>query len=106
MNTPVSPVSIPIDLMYGRIKMMTALCLAWAHTHQAMRLGFRPEHLRQEGLQITQTQKKFLMLPKCPNITRMTGMASPSWTLVTDGGFKRQVYGFDLASWRITAECT
>ena len=30
------------ELMYGRIKMMTALCPAWAHTYQTMCLGFLP----------------------------------------------------------------
>ena len=28
------------ELVYGRIKMMTVLCPAWAHTYQTMCLGF------------------------------------------------------------------
>ena len=30
------------QITYGRIKMMTALCPAWAHTFQTMCLGFSP----------------------------------------------------------------
>ena len=37
------------EIMYGRIKMMTALCPAWAHTYQTMCLGFNPEQLKPEA---------------------------------------------------------
>ena len=46
------------ELMNGRIKMMTAMWLAWAHTYQTMCLGFSLEQLRQETFQVSQTQEK------------------------------------------------
>ena len=75
------------ELMYGRIKMMTALCPASAHTYQTMCLGFRPEHLRPEALRLPKPKKKLDMLPTCRTTTRMTGIESPGWRLFTDGGF-------------------
>ena len=39
------------ELMCGRIKMMTVLCPAWAHTYQTMCFGFSPEPLRLEAFQ-------------------------------------------------------
>ena len=55
------------ELMYGRIKMMTALCPAWAHTYQTMCLGFSPERLRQEAFRFTQTQEKVSCVAQLPN---------------------------------------
>ena len=40
------------ELMYGRVKMMTALCPAWAHTYQTMCLEFHPEQLRPEAFRL------------------------------------------------------
>ena len=40
------------ELMCGRIKMMTALCPAWAHTYQTMCFGFHPEQLRPEAFRL------------------------------------------------------
>ena len=75
------------ELMYGRVKMMTALCPAWAHSYQTMCLDFHPEQLRPEVLWLPKPKKKFTMLPSCRTATRMTGIESPCWSLFTDGGF-------------------
>ena len=40
------------ELMCGRIKMMSALCLAWAHTYQTMCLGFHPKQLKREAFRL------------------------------------------------------
>ena len=53
-------VSIFKELMCGRIKMMTALCLPWAHTYQTVSLGCNPEQLRPEAFQLPKPKKKFL----------------------------------------------
>ena len=44
-------------LMYGRIKMMAALCPAWAHTYQTMCTGFHPEQLRPEAFRLLKLKK-------------------------------------------------
>ena len=46
------------ELMYGRIKMMTALCPAWAHTYQTMCLVFHPEQLRPEAFRLPKQKKR------------------------------------------------
>ena len=74
------------ELMYGRIKMMTALCPAWAHTYQTMCLGFHPEQLRPEAFRLPNLFF-FTFRPTC---RRKTGIESPGWRLVTDGGCKRK----------------
>ena len=43
----------------------------------------------------------FSMLPTCRSTTRMTGIESPGWRLFTDGGFKRQDDGPEIAGWGI-----
>ena len=45
------------ELMHGRLKMMTALCPAWAHTYQTMFLGCSPEQLRPESFRLPKLQK-------------------------------------------------
>ena len=90
-------------LMYGRIKMMTALFPAWAHTYQTMCLEFSPGQLRQEAFQVTQTQEKVSYVAQLPNSYQMTGIASPGWKVFTDGGCKRQMDGTVLAGWGIAA---
>ena len=65
------------ELMYDTIKMMTALCPAWAHTYQTMCFCFHPEHLRPEAVRWPKPKKKFTMLPTCWTTTRMTGIKSP-----------------------------
>ena len=79
------------ELMYGRIKMMTALCPTWAHTYQTMCLGFHLEHLRPEAFGLPKRKKKFTMLPTCRTTTRMTGIESPGWRLFPYGCIKRQI---------------
>ena len=43
------------------------------------------------------------MLPNCRTTTRMSGIGSPGWRRFTDGGFKRQVDGTELAGWGTAA---
>ena len=70
------------ELMYGRIKMMSALCPAWAHTYQTICLGFHLEQLRLEAFRLPKPNN-FSMLPTCRTTTRMTGIESPGWRLFT-----------------------
>ena len=91
------------ELMYGRLKMMTALCLAWAHTYQTMSLGFHPEQLRPEAFRLPKPKKKFTMSPTCRQTTKMTGTESPGWRLLRDGGVKRQIDGTEMAGWGLAA---
>ena len=84
------------ELMYGRIKMMTALCPEWAHTHQTMRLGFSPLQLR--------PRKKKPMLPNGRAVTKMTGMDSPGWRFFSPMELLHAPSGrSDLAGWGIAA---
>ena len=86
------------ELVYGRIKMMTALCLAWAHTYQTMSLEFHREQLRPAAFELAKP-KKFTVLPPCQITTRLADVESPGWKLVTDGGFTRNIDGNDMAGW-------
>ena len=47
------------ELKYGRIKRMTPLCPARAHTYETMCLGFHPEQLRPEAFWLSKPKKKF-----------------------------------------------
>ena len=78
--------------------MMTALCLAWARTHQTMCLEFHREQLRPEAFELAKP-KKFTVLPPCRITTRLAGVESPGWKLVTDGRFRRNIDGNDVAGW-------
>ena len=91
------------EFTYGKTKMMTALCPAWAHTYQTMCLGFNLEQLKHEAFRLPKTKKQFSMLPTCRISIRMTGIESPSWRLFIDGGFKRQAGGTDAAGWGTAA---
>ena len=84
------------ELVCRRIKMMTALCFAWAHTYQTMCLEFHREQLRPEALELAKP-KKFTVLPPGRITTRLAGIESPGWKLVTDGGFRRNIDGDRLA---------
>ena len=86
------------ELVYGRIKMMTALCLAWARTHQTMCLEFHREQLRPAAFELAKP-KKFAVLPPCRIATSLAGVESPGWKLVTDGRFRRNIDGNDMAGW-------
>ena len=71
------------ELTYGRIKMMSALCPAWAHTYQTICLGCHLEQLGLEAFRLPKPKKNFPMLPTCRTTTRMTGIESPGWRLFT-----------------------
>ena len=86
------------ELVYGRIKMRTALCLAWARTYQTMCLEFHLEQLRPEAFELAKP-KKFTVLPPCRITTRLAGVESPGWKLVTDGRFRRNIDGNDMTGW-------
>ena len=86
------------ELVYGRIKMRTALCLAWARTYHTMCLEFHLEQLRPEAFELAKP-KKFTVLPPGWITTSLAGIESPGWKLVTDGGFRRNINGNDLAGW-------
>ena len=45
------------ELIHGRIKMMTAQCLVWAHAYQMMCLGCNPEQLKPEAF-LTQAEEE------------------------------------------------
>ena len=79
------------EFMHGTIKMITALCPAWAHTYQTMCLGLHPEQLRPEAFRLLKPQRKFLMLPTCRITTRLTGIESHRWRFFTDEGSKRKI---------------
>ena len=86
------------ELVYGRIKMRTALCLAWARTYQTMCLEFHLEQLRPAAFELAKP-KKFTVLPPCRITTRPAGIESLGWKLVTDGGFRRNIDVNDMAGW-------
>ena len=46
------------EFMYGRIKMMTALCQVWAHTNQTVCLGLNPEQLIPEAFRLPKPQNR------------------------------------------------
>ena len=78
------------ELMYGRMKMMTVLCPAWAHTYQTMCLGFlglQPRSAPAFCFSAALAEKTVLHAT-CRTTTRMTGIESPGWKLFTDGGLK------------------
>ena len=79
------------ELMYRRVKMMTPLCPAWAHTHQHDVLGVPPEQLSPQAFQFQAEGKQFSFLPSCRTTTGLTGIESPGWRLFTDGGIKRNI---------------
>ena len=89
------------ELMYGVIKMMTALCPAWAHTYQTMSLGFHPEHLRLEAFRLPKPKKKkFTMLPTCRTTTRTRLESSlPAGDSSQMEVLKRHVDGTEMAGW-------
>ena len=55
------------ELTYGRIKIMTVLCPAWAHTYQTLRLGFCAEQKKAGKFQVTQTQEEVFHFALLPN---------------------------------------
>ena len=65
--------------LYGRVKMMTALCLAWAHTYHSMYLGFNPDQLQPTAFPVPKPEKHFSMLPSSRTTTRMTGIEFSVW---------------------------
>ena len=91
------------ELVYGRIKMMTALCPAWAHTYQTMCLGCKPEQLRPEALKPSgsPSQRKITMLPTC-RTSKLTGIESPGWRLFAHAFFKLSIYGTELSRLNIS----
>ena len=64
------------ELLDGRIKMMTALCPAWAHTYQTMCLGFNRSISNLKPFCCPGRKRQFSMLPAC-RTARMTGIESP-----------------------------
>ena len=73
------------------LKMMTAMCPAWAHTYQSMCVGFSPDQLRPTVFQLPKPTERLSMLLTCRTTTRMTEIESHGTKkLFTDGGFKRQ----------------
>ena len=85
------------------VKKMTAMYPAWAHTYQSMCLGFSPDQLRPTTFPLPKPTNRFSILLACRTTTRMTGIESPGYRLFTDGGFKRQPDGSEMAGWRIAA---
>ena len=61
----------------------------------------RPAQTRE--LQVTEAPQQISVLPTCRVATRFTGIESPGWRLLTDGGFERIPDGTDAAGWRIAA---
>ena len=79
------------ELIHGRIKMMTALCLAKAYTYQIMCLRLHPEQLRHDAFRLTKPKKKFTMLSCRRTTTKMSGIESLGWRVFTDGGSNHQI---------------
>ena len=61
------------ELMCGRIKMMTALCPAWAHTYQTMCLVFHPGQLRPEAFRLAKPKKQIY------NVTYLLDHTQTDW---------------------------
>ena len=72
----------------GRVRMMTALCLAWAHTCQSMCPGYSSDQLRPGNVRLPKPERKFSLLPTCRVSTGMTDSEFTEWRLFTDGGFE------------------
>ena len=77
------------ELMHGRMKLMTAVCPAWAHTYQSMCLGYRPSQLRPWNFRLLRPKNKFGELPTCRSSTWTAGIECDGWRLFTDGGTKQ-----------------
>ena len=75
------------ELIYGRVKMKTALCPAGAHTYQSMCLGYNSDQHRPGNFRLPKPKRKCSMLPSCRVSTRMTGIESTGWRLFPDGSF-------------------
>ena len=85
------------------LRMMTAMCPARGHSCQSMCLGFSPDQIRPTVFPLPKPTKRFSMLPSCRTTNRMSGIESPGWRLLTNGGFKRRPTGSEMAGWRIAA---
>ena len=55
--------------------------------------------LRSTAFLLPKPKRRFSVLPTCRATARVTGNEPPTWRLFTDGGFKRQADGADLAGW-------
>ena len=77
------------ELMHGRMKLMTAVCPAWAHTYQSMCLGYRPSPLRPWNFRLLRPKNKFGELPTCRSSTWTAGIECDGWRFFTDGGTKQ-----------------
>ena len=78
------------ELTNGRIKMITALCPAWAHTYQTTCLGFHLDQLK--------PKMKFTVFWTFRSTARMTGIESPGCRLFTE-----TPDGTEMAGWEIAA---
>ena len=85
------------ELMYGRIKMMTALCLAWARTHQTMCLEFSPQQFRQEAFRLLKVMENFFCCRTAVLLPEGLEMILPAGDSSQTEVLKRQVDGSDLA---------
>ena len=81
------------ELVYGRVKMMTASCPAWAHTYQTMCLGFHPEQLRPEAFRLP---KPIFVLP-CYLLARLL---PDRLALSLPAGDSSQM-GTEMADWEL-----
>ena len=74
------------ELMHGRIKMMTTLCSAWAHTPTRRCAWDLTLNNSNKKLSCCPSETTFSMLPTCQITARMTGIESLGWRLSTHEG--------------------
>ena len=79
------------EVMCGRVKMMTALCLAWANTCQSTYLGYNSDQLRRGNFRLPEFAKRCPMPPTFRVLTKMTGIESTCCRLFTDRSIRPAV---------------
>ena len=86
------------EVMCGRVKMMTALCPAWANTCQSTCLGYNSDQLRRGNFRLPELARTCPMPPTFRVLARMIGIESTCCRLFTDRGIRRNADGIAAVS--------
>ena len=86
------------DCMKGRVRLMTAITLAYAHAHQATCLARHIPAVPHQHFRLPKPKARYPYLPNDRSITRERGNDYHGWAIFTDGG-TRVVDGETLAGW-------
>ena len=86
------------DFMKGRIRLMTAITLAYAHVYEATCLAQLFPAVLHHNFRLSKPKSRYPYLPKARSITRERGNNYRRWAIYTDFG-TRVVDGEALAGW-------